>query len=157
MLIGFDLDGAVIDADNSVLHLLHKADRALEIGARAVLQRYYTSRPVKMDPRLYLASDDQAVFITGRVPSSWDWTHQWLRRHFPDIRCLFVADEQQEYYYAEGVYDIAARRGAALKLAAIKAEGVGIFFDNNPTIVRELRAAGVTAILVGAAAEEGVG
>ena len=152
MLLSFDLDGVIVDTDNGLLALLHRAARDGLPGAEDDLQQYYGRRQVMLDPRGFCASGDSFHIITGRVPSAHTITGLWVESWFGWLirkRLHLVGTQPVEELFTRGEDKEACRVLSEAKLAKIKDIGAEVHFDNNPNIVRYLRQNGVTAIMVG--------
>ncbi len=150
MILSFDLDGVLADTDNAMLGLMHRAVRDEVPGATDDLQQYYARRRLLLNPLDFVGPDDRFVILTGRIPFAHEVTREWVNHYFPSCENLqLLGDAATEALYIRGEDDEASRLMAQRKLGAINALGSAIHFDNNPTIIRTLRAAGIPAVLVG--------
>lgn len=154
MILSFDLDGVICDTDNAILGLLYNARTAGWAGVQADIDQYYARQRVLLNPQDFLGTGDSFHIVTGRVPTAQGITALWVQRWLgwgqsSNERLHFVSDDEVEGLLIEGqdqeAYELLAQR----KLATIVAIQADVHFDNNPTIVRRLRQAGVKAIQMG--------
>lgn len=150
-IISFDLDGVVCNVDGAILSLLHRAERDQVTGARERLRNYYLTRRVILHPNEWLTPKDIGLIITGRIPSSWEWTRRWADHHLPGMTIECISTPEVEHLFSVERYDDAVALQADLKYAAIRRLDVDVHIDNNPLIVARLRRGGVRALLHGGA------
>jgi len=146
--ISFDLDGVIADGHHwffSILEPIRGIDR--ERAEYAELE-YYSSRPLKYHPHLFLASDDEAIIVTARKPKAQAVTCAWLKMYGINLPTYFVDPDDCINW---GSYDEAAKESARLKSIVIKEQRIAVHFDNSPILVATLRKIlpGVRVILVG--------
>ena len=150
MILSFDLDGVLADTDNAMLALMHTAVRAKVPGADDDLQQYYARRRLLLNPLDLVGPDDRFIILTGRIPFAHKVTIEWVNHFLPSCDNLqLLGDAETEALYIRGEDSKASLLMAGRKLSVINDSGSAIHFDNNPTIIRQLRAAGVPAVLVG--------
>lgn len=152
MILSFDLDGVIADTDNAILSLLHACVYRgyTSLSDEEYLLQYYARRQVKLNPQEFLGPDDEYVVITGRVPFAHDITQTWVAHHLPACKRVFlVGDKKTEEAYHCRRDGEATAIVAERKCQVIKDAGVDVHFDNNPKIVKHLRANGVVTIQVG--------
>ena len=153
MILSFDLDGVIADTDNGLLNLLHQAARKNgNVGSLHYLQQYYARRRIVLDPRGLAGPSDEVHIVTGRVPSAFgvtrDWVKNWLGPTALENLHL-VSDARIERFFEEGLTEKAAKELARRKLRVLQYIKAQVHFDNNPVIVAYLRKEGMTAVLVG--------
>lgn len=152
VILSFDLDGVIADTDNGMLALLHQATRDGKPGAAHDLEQYYARRQVVLDPREFCLPGDAFHIVSGRVPSAHYITQLWVGRWFGTLareRLHLVANGEVETAFAEGRDADACAALAERKLEAVQFIGAAVHFDNNLAIVRRLRQAGITTVMVG--------
>lgn len=136
MRISFDLDGVIAEGHHWFFRLMEGVRRVdLDLANLAELE-YYSSRPLKFHPNLFLAPGDQGFIITARKPRAKKITESWLKRYGIILPVVYV-DEKGEIDWNS--YQEASRKAGELKAKVIKELGVDIHFDNNPGIVQKLR------------------
>jgi len=153
MKISFDLDGVIADGHHWFFRLMEGTNKVDSGLAEIAELEYYSSRPLKFHPNLFLASGDKGFIITARKPKAVKITKSWLKRYGINLPVIFV-DKKDEIDWNS--YKEAAVKATRLKAVAIKKLKVDVHFDNNPTLVRKLREKipHVRIILVGGEEEE---
>ena len=153
MILSFDLDGVIADTDNGLLSLLHQEARKNgNVGSMHYLQQYYARRRMVLDPRGLAGPGDEYHIVTGRVPSAFEITRDWVARWLGDgalENLHLVSDSKIEKFFEKGETTKAAHELARRKLRVLQFIKAQVHFDNNPTIVAYLRKEGMTAVLVG--------
>ncbi len=148
MILSFDLDGVIADADTGVLSLLHGG--ADDAAIATALPQYYARRRLLLNPQLLIGPSDTYHVITGRGPSIHAVTRKWIAHFLPTCSGVhLVGDDLSVRLIAKGRAEEAAQLLARRKAQVIRAVGSTVHFDNNPTIVQQLRERGITAIQVG--------
>jgi hypothetical protein len=152
--ISFDLDGVLCNAETSLLGVLHDRYRQRDEGAFERLRNYYLGRDLRLDPRLLLADGDEFYVITGRIQMAWEWTEQWTTRMFGERyvkgdRLHFVANEELEELLKRSQLGPAGEVSGARKAELVRQLGVELHVDNNPVIVKRMRALGLTVVQYG--------
>lgn len=152
MILSFDLDGVIADTDNGLLNILHKAAREKENGSLHYLQQYYARRRILLNPRELAGPNDEYHIVTGRIPTAHGITRTWVERWLgaealPNLH--LVGDSIIERLFEMGKPEEAAGKLAERKSRVLHYIKADVHFDNNPTIVKFLRAEGMLTVLVG--------
>ncbi len=136
MKISFDLDGVIADGHHWFFRLMEGTKKVDSALANLAELEYYSSRPLKFHPNLFLASGDKGFIITARKPKARKITESWLQRYGINLPVIFV-DKKDEIDWAN--HTLASEKVAKLKADALRKLKVDVHFDNNPTIVRKIR------------------
>ncbi len=147
IIFSFDLDGVIADGHHWFFRIIDTIRQVNPQLAEIAELEYYSSRPLKNHPNLFLASGDKGFILTARKPKAQKITKSWLKRYGINLPIIFV-DKGGSIDWGDHVK--ASAQVARLKAKAIQELQVDIHFDNNPTIVRKLREEfGIKAILIG--------
>jgi len=149
MITTFDLDGVIADTDKWFFRMLN----IVQFNAAHLQMEldYYANRPLKHHPNLFMTNNDVGYIITARKPYAEKITRRWLKKYGITLPILFVDhNDEIDWTSYEKASVIAARAKAEVlnDLSSLHMGGL-VHFDNNPFIIRELRAEGIVAILIG--------
>lgn len=100
---------------------------------------YYYSRRFQFNPLDMCHEDDYLIFITGRPESQHDLTVRWRDKYFPNAGLVFVNHGSKDSY-AQGIPIVDwIKQQALIKADAINKANLDVYFEDTPTIVKELR------------------
>lgn len=142
MRIGFDLDGVLCDIDIVTLHLIHKLSPDAE---RVAEKYYYVSRKPLLNPALFMNEDDECFVITGRHAGLISITEAWCARHVPNAKGVYVVGPPPSYYHENArvdnpdIWKKYLEDSVKSKVDKIKELNIGVYIDDNPTVVKRLR------------------
>ncbi len=143
----FDLDGVIADGHHWFFRIIDTIRQVNPKLAGIAELEYYSSRPLKYHPNLFLTSEDGGFIITARKPMAKEITKSWLRRYGINLPVIFV-DKKGDIDWSD--HARASNKVAKLKAEAIKKFKIDVHFDNNATIIKRLRKEfGIKAILIG--------
>jgi len=166
MKISFDLDGVIAESERWFFRMLNfqfgvryqvmpgyqfvcrntHVERGIDLLRLAELD-YYSSRPLKYHPKMFMAANDEGYIVTSRKPWSAEVTEAWLKRYGIDIPIVYT-DHNDSLDWTD--YKTASIMAGRLKSATILDMGIDVHFDNNPFIVDVMRdLTNVRVILVG--------
>lgn len=148
MIISLDLDGVLCDLPSATLMPAHAMHRTGQIGDDDLRGVYMRALP-KAHPSSFAAPGDEIIIVTGRLPITHGWTLEWLVDHgMSQYRVELVGSPDAAAAWARGDPDGAMKWTAAYKARACRRRGVDLHVDNNPEIVKRMRALGVHAVCV---------
>jgi hypothetical protein len=141
MKIGFDLDGVVLEQDMAILRMIDLAD---EKKQEELAHYYCNKRTMQLNPIDYLADGDDLFFITGRSIWNEAITIQWAKKYFPMATVIVtrVAHPKNDTVIMCSNYgkdDSWNRLQAERKSDVIHANGIDVYFEDNPEVVKILR------------------
>jgi len=134
MRVAFDIDGVILDID---LGLIRTIDFIEDKKKRAEASLfYYILRRPQINPYDYIHEDDELYIITGRDEKYRDITEKWAKKYFPNAKLIILGHEEPTpETKLEGWFI----RQAKKKAIALIQNGIDIYFEDTPPVVREMR------------------
>lgn len=136
MRISFDLDGVIADGHHWFFRIIEGMRKIDPEQAELAGLEYYSSRPLKYHPNLFLAFGDEGIIVTARKPKAEKITMDWLER-YGIVLPVYFCDRADQLNWKS--YAAAARESAKLKAKVIQEQKIEVHFDNNPVLVGALR------------------
>lgn len=121
MNIGFDLDGVVCG---------YLAWASNLIVPESIKRLFYLEAPLQLNPKNFASPEDKIIIITARPTIFSDVTKAWLEFHNIECDIVFIGNKRTE---------LSPELAAIKKASVINSKNIDVFFEDNPTIVRELR------------------
>lgn len=100
---------------------------------------YYKERSPLLNPELFLDGEDEYIVITGRALKHKNITEVWLKKFCPTYKKLYVADLGAAYNLSTEEIKNWSESQAILKSKFINEEKLDVYFEDNGTVVKELR------------------
>lgn len=121
MNIGFDLDGVICKYD---------AWASNQITKESIKRIYFLEMPIQLNPKEFVLPEDNLIIITARPTIYSNVTKAWLEFHGIKCEVIFIGNKRTE---------LSPEHAAIKKAAVINDRNIEVFFEDNPTIVAELR------------------
>lgn len=135
MKIAFDCDGVLSDIDPSHLKLIHNMPESPEKVEAEII--YYRDRTPLINPRFYLADDDEYYIITSRHEGLREITERYVNKWFPDCSGLYIVGGDPILFNSD--YEAWKDMILEKKIELIEELGIDVFFDDNPELVVKYR------------------
>jgi len=138
VIIGFDLDGVIAELDIPTLRLIDLALKNNDEERKHVERYYFSYRPVEVNSNLFCNyHTDKLIILTSRPKEFRDLTEEWLRNNGIRYDKLIMADN----ILPTGKTDLSSwfEDMAKSKAKILKEEGVEIYFEDTPDMVKALR------------------
>jgi len=145
MRVGFDLDGVLSTQSLTILAILTHTR-----GLNFAKEWYYRECELKMDPKQYLAKEDEPIIVTARenIPGIVKITEEWIEIHIGNgipIVWLSMESKLPPPISLGGV--VGSKKSlkvlntmAVKKAEVINREGIEVYFDDSEYLVKKLRA-----------------
>lgn len=141
MLTGFDLDGVLAELDEVQITLIDLVENA-QVRERLQETYFMNRKPIGLIPGVHFPSQQtQRVIITGRPLWAMPVTLMWTERHYPGTPVHF-AESMLPPLLPIGLRSFRSRsrreiaEGKALQITRL---GVGVFYEDDPEVIEELR------------------
>jgi len=134
MRLGFDLDGIIIKNNLAILRLIDLIEDPEK--RREVSKYYYKQQDILLDPLKFLLEEDELYIITSRNRIYREETEALVKKYFPSAK-LIILDHVEPHL----LLDLKDwyKKQAELKAKVIKKEGIEVYFEDIPQVVRYLR------------------